>query len=110
MIVDMNAEPLVCDMSVFTPAERDRHVQNTRDLLTSLQAIHKTAEGCEFVFPNGSGSIARLAEFIVNEQLCCPFLEFTMKIGPADTPVSLTLTGPEGTREFLREEFSEVFS
>lgn len=69
------------------------------------------------MLPNGTGLITKLAEFISKERLCCTFLEFTLRIGPNEQPVLLTLTGPEGTKEFLREEFAlhreggdEVFS
>jgi hypothetical protein len=106
----MNTMPLACDMTVFSPTERERHVQNTCELLTAVQAIHETEDSFEFVFLHGSESITKLAEFIAGERLCCPFLEFTLKIGAGEQPVSLILTGPEGTKEFLREEFSEVFA
>jgi len=108
MVVDMNTGPLVCDMNVFTPAEREMHVQSTRDLLAAVQGIHEMETGFEFEFPNGTETITKLADFISKERLCCPFLEFKLRIGPNEQPIFLTLTGPEGTKAFLREEFSEV--
>jgi len=53
--------------------------------------------------------IAKLGKFISNEQLCCPFLEFTLKITSNNFPISLILTGPEATQEFLRAEFGGAF-
>jgi hypothetical protein len=112
----MNTEPqdksIYCNMDVFTPAERETHIQTTTRLFQTVQGIHETQNGYEFIFPNlnGSKSIAAFAEFISNERRCCPFLEFTLKISSKDQPISLALTGPEGTQEFLREEFSEAFS
>ena len=105
----MNSIPLACDMNVFTPAQREAHIQNTRQLYGTVQAIHEMPIGYKFLFPCNSETIAKLAEFITNERLCCPFLEFDLKIRPNDQPISLTLSGPEGTHEFLREEFSEAF-
>lgn len=103
---------IFCNMDVFTPAERESHIQTTTQLFQTVQSIYEAQNGYEFIFPgpNGSESIAVFAEFIYNERRCCPFLEFTLKIAPNDKPISLFLTGPEGTREFLREEFSEAFS
>jgi len=106
----MNSIPLACNMNVFTPVEREYHIQNTLELYENVQAIHEVPNGYEFLFPGNSETVAKLAEFIVNERLCCPFLEFDLKITPNDQPISLTLAGPEGTREFLREEFSEAFA
>lgn len=43
-----------------------------------------------------------LATLIDLERQCCPFLTFDLKVLPANGPIWLELTGPEGTRDFLR--------
>lgn len=116
MDVDMMSEtqdtPIFCNMDVLTPFERENHIRTTTQLFQSVQGIHEIEQGYEFIFPspNGSEIILQLAEFISNERRCCPFLEFMLKIPSKEKPISLLLTGPEGTQEFLREEFSETFS
>ena len=110
----MNSETrnntLYCNMDIFTPDERESHIQTTTQLFQSVQSIQEAGNGYEFIFPNhGSESIAAFAEFISKERRCCSFLEFTLRIPSNDKPISLLLTGPEGTQEFLREEFSEAF-
>ena len=111
----MNSElqdnAIFCNMDVFTPTERESHIRTTTQIFQTVQGIYETQNGYKFVFPNhGSESIAAFAEFISNERRCCPFLEFTLTIPSDDQPISLLLTGPEGTRQFLHEEFSEAFS
>ena len=101
--------PLACNMKVFAPAERELHIQTTTELFRSLQNIHEADNGYEFTFPGGSDTIVSVAEFISRERLCCPFLEFTFQVLPDYEVITLLLTGPENTREFLRAEFSEVF-
>src|SRR6266542_785678 len=101
--------PLVCNMDVFTPTEREKHIQSTTQLYQSVQSIHEAENGYEFIFPNESEIVTELGEFISNERRCCPFLEFTLKITSKDVPISLLLTGPDGTQEFLHAEFSEAF-
>jgi hypothetical protein len=96
-------------MNVFTPDERIIHVQTTKELFQSLETIHDADHGYEFSFPSNSEIITSIAEFISRERLCCPFLEFTLKVSPENEPITLLLTGPEGTQEFLRAEFSEAF-
>jgi hypothetical protein len=116
MDVDMKPEtqalPIVCNMNVFTPEERENHIHTTTQLFQTVQDIQETENGYEFIFPysNSPEKFKQFAEFIYNERRCCPFLEFTLKISPKDDPISLSLTGPEGTKEFLHEEFSEAFS
>ena len=102
----MNAvSPLVCNMGVFTPAQREAHIQTTVELIQSVQRVQEVENGYEFSFPNETALISKIAEFISNERLCCPFLTFNLHIVSNDEPVSLLLTGPIGTQEFLRAEF-----
>ena len=101
--------PLFCNMDVFTPTQREDYIQSTIQLYQSVQSIHEVENGYEFTFPKESEMIAKLGKFISNEQLCCPFLEFTLKITSNNFPISLILTGPGGTQEFLRAEFGGAF-
>ena len=106
----MNSDTsLICNMDVFSPAQRESHIQATTQLIQEVRSIHEVANGYEFTFPNETGFIGKIAEFISNERLCCPFLRFTLNVVSNDEPVSFLLTGPEGTQEFLRQEFREIF-
>jgi hypothetical protein len=101
--------PLACDMGVFTSTQREAHIQNTDQLIQTIQSIGELENGYQFTFPNESRTISMVAEFISNERLCCPFLQFTMKINSNNEPLTLSLTGPIGTQDFLRAEFEGVF-
>ena len=100
--------PLACNMNVFTPEQREAHIQTTVHLFEACQQIQEIENGYQFAFSNEAEFITQIAEFIANERLCCPFLNFNLNIS-SNEPLSLSLTGPEGTQEFLREEFSEAF-
>lgn len=102
--------PLICDMEVFTPAQREAHIQATTQLFHTVQQVHEVEHGYEFTFPNKNEFIAQIAGFISNERMCCPFLEFSLNVFPDPKPISLTLTGPVGTPEFLRAEFDGAIS
>lgn len=101
-------ESLICNMDVFTPAELEAHLLTTTRLIKSLQAVRDQEDGYELVFPGETELISRVAEFIAKERLCCPFLKFTLHISSESEPISLALTGPVGTQEFLRLEFDGV--
>src|SRR5688572_29043584 len=90
--------PLVCNMDVFTPTERENHIRATAQLFQHVQTIHEVENGFEFMFPNfdAAENLTQLAEFIFNERRCCPFLEFKLKIASNDAPISLLLTGQIG--------------
>src|SRR5215510_4667897 len=100
MDVDMKLEsqdiPIVCNMNVFTPEERENHIRATTRLFQTVQGIQETENGYEFTFPNSNDpeKFSQFSEFIYNERRCCPFLGFTLKIESKDNPISLLLTGP----------------
>ena len=102
----MNTDtPLVCNMDVFTPSQRESHIRTTTELIRAVQSVNGVENGYELQFPNKTEFITQIAEFISNERLCCPFLKFSLNIVSNIEPVSLSLTGPIGTQEFLRAEF-----
>ena len=106
----MNSDtPLVCNMGVFTSAQREAHIQTTTELIQAVQSVQEIGNGYEFRFPNETEFISKIAEFISNERLCCPFLKFTLNVFSNNEPVSFSLTGPIGTQEFLRAEFDGAF-
>jgi hypothetical protein len=110
MVINMKSEtPLACNMDVFTTAQREQHIQATRELFQTVQNIREAENGFEFTLPGGSDLI-KIGEFVHNERRCCPFLKFTLTIDPEPKPITLLLSGPQGTQEFLREEFSEAFT
>jgi hypothetical protein len=92
-------------MNVFTPAQREAHIQTTTQLVEAVRSIQEVENGYEFSFPNETEFISRIAEFIAGERLSCPFLKFTLNVVSNIEPVSLSLVGPVGTQEFLRAEF-----
>jgi hypothetical protein len=109
MVIYMSSEtPLACNMGVFTPAQSDSHIWITTQLIRAVRSVQEVENGYEFTFPNETEFISRIAEFISNERLCCPFLQFTLHVRANNEPISLLLTGPMGTQAFLRAEFDGV--
>ena len=102
----MNSDtPLACNMDMFTPAQREAHIRTTTELIHAVQHVQGVENGYELRFANETELITQIAEFISNERLCCPFLDFTLNVASDKEPLSFTLTGPSGTQEFLRAEF-----
>ena len=96
--------PIACDLDALTPAERERR----RTLVGALaQAIVGRAEldrGFGLRVDLAKLDLPALAEWIALERRCCPFLNFTIELGPGDGPVTVALSGGDGVREFLRAE------
>ena len=47
------------------------------------------------------GSTPALAEFVELESQCCAFLDFEIRLDAGAEEVTLSLTGPDGTKEVL---------
>ena len=101
--------PLACNMNALTQQQREDHIRVTTQLVKAMLSVREIQNGYEFVFPNDSQYITGIAEFIANERLCCPFLEFGLNVKPSNLSIALSLSGPDGTQEFLRAEFEEAF-
>lgn len=101
--------PLACTLDMFTREQREDHIRVTTKLVNAMQNVREIQNGYEFVFPNETQVITGIAEFIANERLCCPFLEFGLNVKSNEPSLWLSLRGPVGTQEFPRAAFEEAF-
>ena len=97
-----------CNAKALTPAERAHHKQLTEKLLAARKATVETEKGYEFQYSPATVSIAELADWVVAEGKCCPFLDFHIDLEQEGKLACLRLTGPEGTKAFIQAEFQEM--
>lgn len=92
--------PLVCVPDAIPAAKRRAHFRLIRELFENeAEDRIDVPGGYQFRFP--ATSFDALSRFLSNERRCCPFLSFELTVEPADRPIRLKITGPDGTREFL---------
>jgi hypothetical protein len=95
--------PIVCELPAALRAHRE-------ELLTRLAAQatkqEETADGYAFTFEASSDTLKLLTTAIDAERQCCRWLRFAMTVEPDDGPITLTLSGPVGSREFLSGLFA----
>ncbi len=74
-------------------------------LLTGLARLATAREpidnGYRLVFASDASVTRRIADTIDAERHCCRFLRFDVAYEPNRGPITLSVTGPPGTREFL---------
>ena len=101
-----NDLPLACDMTAIPLADRPGHARLARSLFGALDVAEPVdrgeEEGLRIDLP--ASALSDVARWTVYERLCCPFLHFTIDVEPAADAITLTLSGPIGTRAFLKEE------
>ena len=103
-----NQGKFACNAKALSPVERAHHKQLTEKLLAARKATVETEKGYEFQYSPSTVSIAELADWVVAEGKCCPFLDFHIDLEQEGKLACLRLTGPEGTKAFIQSEFQAL--
>jgi hypothetical protein len=91
--------PVACTL---TPdAIQARRAALLPGLLTRAVTRHDLADGFRIRFRPDPDLLAAIAQVVDAERQCCQFLQFQITIEPANGPIWLDVTGPDGTRDFL---------
>ena len=97
--------PVACSL---TPEEmRERQASLIPALIERAVAIEPNGEGYLLRFKSEAATLRTIADMVAAESRCCPFLRFDLCVPPALGDVTLTVSGPPGTRAFLDELFGE---
>lgn len=94
-----------CKTNALTPAERQRHTELGKKMLSARTATVETEKGYEFQYTPDKISVAELAEWVVAESKCCAFFDFHIDLEEQGKLICLRLTGSEGVKAFIRSEF-----
>lgn len=97
--------PIAC--SLTTAEFRDRQAKLLAQFKSAVIETEELQEGYAFHLPGGGESIRLIAELIVAERECCPFLAFEIAALPNMGPVTVRVMGPVGTKEFVRRVIHE---
>jgi hypothetical protein len=92
--------PIAC---CLTSAElREREATLLTQFRSAVIETEELPDGYAFRIPGNSESITMIAEMIVAERECCPFLTFELVAQPNMGPVIVRVTGPAGAKEFVK--------
>lgn len=96
-------ERFACNVTGLTGEERARHRELSRALFASVRERRELSDGYGFRMP--SVDLMTLAEWVAFERRCCPFLTFEIEQTRDQGPLWLRITGSEGVKPFIVEEF-----
>lgn len=91
--------PVACTLSPEALAARRAGL--LVELRRRASEHQELADGCRLSFPPGDEMLAMVVDAVKAERRCCAFLRFQIVIEEGGGPITLEMTGPEGTREFL---------
>jgi hypothetical protein len=95
--------PIVCSLS---PEALKARRENLLDaLLRRSTERMELSDGVRLRFDADGQVLGEIARMVEAERQCCQFLSFTITVSPDGGPVTLDLTGPAGSREFLAAMF-----
>ena len=94
---------IACAPGAIPASERTTHFSLAAKLFNET-AISRSAldDGYEFQFP--TEALVAVAQFVMNERLCCPFMRFDIEMQAGTNVLVLRMSGPAGTREVLEAE------
>jgi hypothetical protein len=75
------------------------------ELLRRADADEELTNGHRWSFAATDDVLAMILRMVQAERRCCRFLRFQVIVEPDGGPVSVEVTGPSGTREFLAALF-----
>lgn len=103
LMLALASAPVRCNLNALTPEERMEQSNAFKHLLPLFVDRKELADGYRLSGP--AIPLPILTQWIDRERRCCPFLRFQVDFAPEQGPVSVTIRGPKGTRELLREGF-----
>jgi hypothetical protein len=96
-------EPIACNLSALTPAERVAHAALTMRLKGAVRKREETATGYAFHLDAHRISEGDLKEWARLESRCCPFFTFDIA---AENGLVVTLEGRPGVKQFIAAELA----
>jgi hypothetical protein len=98
----MEKAKLSCKLTTPELLERKRTV--IAELKSLVRERNEVENGVQYKFESSDKLIDLVSNFIKTERLCCDFFDFNLDVAADTGFMRLTLSGPDGTKEFIKEE------
>jgi hypothetical protein len=90
--------PIACSLNAEELTERKKLFVR---IGKEIEETEERESGYAYRFASDS-LLPELLDIIRAERQCCPFFRFVLAFEPGNGPLWLEVTGPKGTKEFLR--------
>ena len=98
--MEPSSTTLSCKLS--TPEQQKRKATVIAGLKALVLRRNELPNGYSYEFEGTDDIFDKLTFFIRTQRICCDF--FTFQLTVEYTTILLTITGPDGAKEFLKEE------
>jgi hypothetical protein len=100
--------PIACTPNGVPAELQARWFEAGKELYASVEELQELPDGYACRLPLGSATLARAAEYVSLDRLCCTFVTWHLRAEPDAGPVWLWITGPRGTKELMRSCFESM--
>ena len=101
----MTAAAFTCNINGIPSQERARYGQLVEALRQAIEERRELPDGYAFQMDTRQINTAQLVAWVELERQCCPFFGFEVRWDRQNGSVWLHLTGPEGVKDFILDEF-----
>jgi len=101
----MKHEPVPIACSLQGEELRRRETILLSEFKSSVTAVEERPDGYAFRIPGEKRWLELAATLIIAERECCPFLTFQLTAEPNMGALTICVTGPEGSKQFLKALF-----
>lgn len=92
--------PIACALDSAALAKRCEEL--SKSVLAEASSVEELLNGVRWRFSSSPALFSRLAPLLDAERQCCRFLTVAIQAEPDLGDVVVNVTGPAGTREFLK--------
>jgi hypothetical protein len=92
--------PLTCNLGAFDADELQRYGRARQAIRAATRETKELEDGYRLGLGAAPETFLTVAEWIVLEHRCCPFLSFSLELKD-NSDVSLSVTGPKEVKGFL---------
>lgn len=100
-------EAIACRLCAFSENDRREYDTLRSQIAESVVGVGETTTHTIFQLKDRTRCLSILAAWMEMERRCCPFLSFNVEIPAEGDELWLGLSGPTGTREFVRMTFQD---
>jgi hypothetical protein len=94
-----------CNLGALSVEERQRLTTEIGPKLRGAdRKVRELKDGYEIRFLDGRQILPTVAEWLSMEGRCCSFFNLSMKLRGNGGPLTVRITGEDGTKEFIRDE------
>lgn len=101
MEVNNKKEVLACSLTNVDMKERMKTIEKFKSLIKEKKEIEN---GMLFQLEGNNSNLEEIVALMKLERQCCSFLTFELKVQKEVQPIELSISGPEGTKDFLAFE------